>query len=171
MDTHPVERKTTPKRKKGSKKVNYMHVCTCTCMCNYGNVIFYRVLCVCGYVGVCGVCCVLCGGVTVWSVLSLCPDSTVHPPKGSKCKSRRGKAGEGGDDHHGPGAGDGVKNPLLEMVTEEDGQLWLPGNMSLVHLTLSCKWSLGHCLRTLCSSGHTVLSGGEMILGHVATYM
>ena len=31
--------------------------------------------------------------------------------------------------------------PLLDLVTEGDGQLWMSGNSSLAHLTLSCNTS------------------------------
>ena len=35
----------------------------------------------------------------------------------------------------------GRDQPLLDLVTEEDGQLWMSGNSSLAHLTLSCNTS------------------------------
>ena len=37
-------------------------------------------------------------------------------------------------------------NPLVEVgVEEEDGRLVMPGNMTLVHLTLSCAYHTHYC--------------------------
>ena len=36
------------------------------------------------------------------------------------------------------GVAGGCGHPLLQLVTEEDGQMWMSGNSSLAHLTLSC---------------------------------
>ena len=55
--------------------------------------------------------------------------------------------------------GGGPKDPLVELVSEEGGQLWMQGNMTLAHLTLSCEpasWGEGTCLSVYCYLGNPV---------------
>ena len=62
--------------------------------------------------------------------------------RGAKTGGKKGgKLEAGGDDpptQPQVGVAGGSGQPLLDLVTEEDGQLWMSGNSCLAHLTLSC---------------------------------
>jgi hypothetical protein len=65
--------------------------------------------------------------------------------KGGKGGGKKGGKTEVGIEEPPTGSQVGVAGgrdqPLLDLVTEEDGQLWMSGNSSLAHLTLSCNTS------------------------------
>lgn len=62
--------------------------------------------------------------------------------RGAKTGGKKGgKSEAAGDDpptQPQVGVAGGSGQPLLDLVTEEDGQLWMSGNSCLAHLTLSC---------------------------------
>ena len=49
------------------------------------------------------------------------------------------KGDEAEDPPQGAAGGGGAGEPLVELVSEEDGKLWMQGNASLTHLTLACE--------------------------------
>ena len=59
---------------------------------------------------------------------------------GKQGGGRKGGSGGKGDEREDSGqvAAAGPREPLIEMVSEEAGQLWIHGNTTLAHLTLSC---------------------------------